>query len=317
VEIAQVEAFLAVGTFGGFRRAADALRVSQPAISARIKALEDSLGVTLFERGRTGLALSPAGRALRPHAEQLLHALALARQAVHDLRPASGGAVTIAAALSICTYLLPDVLKRFQAAHPKTLITVRSGHSKEVLEMVLAGEAELGLARSLHHPEVETVSLRDDPLVLVSAPGGAMARTGRARLEEVAAQPLILFDRGSSDWTLSNGLFRRAGLVPNVVLEVESIEAAKRMVERGIGVAFLPQLAVVREIRRRRLLAIEVRDAEPLSRSLDAIHPRQRPLGPEAQALLRTLRAAVGEGPAPPPVRRRVPARARARTSRA
>jgi DNA-binding transcriptional LysR family regulator len=295
VEIAQVEAFLAVGTFGGFRRAADALRVSQPAISARIKALEDSLGVRLFERGRTGLALAPAGRALRPHAEQLLHALALARQAVHDLRPGAGGALTIAAALSICTYLLPDVLKRFQAAHPKTLITVRSGHSKEVLEMVLAGEAELGLARSLHHPEIETVSLRDDPLILVSTPGAPIARARGARLEEVAAQPLILFDRGSSDWTLSHGLFRRAGLVPNVVLEVESIEAAKRMVERGIGLAFLPQLAVVGEIRRRRLIAIEVRNAEPLSRSLDVIHPRQRPLGTEAQALLKTLRAAVAQ----------------------
>jgi DNA-binding transcriptional LysR family regulator len=296
VEIAQVEAFLAVGTFGGFRRAADALRVTQPAISARIKALEASLGVSLFDRARSGLALSPAGRALRPHAEQLLHALALARQAVHDLRPsAGGGAITIAAVLSICTYLLPDVLKRFQAAHPKTLITVRSGHSKEVLAMVLAGEAELGLARSLLHPEIETVSLRDDPLILVSAPAGAMARAGRARLEEVAAQPLILFDRGSSDWTLSHGLFRRAGLVPNVVLEVESIEAAKRMVERGIGLAFLPQLAVVHEIRRRRLLAIEIRDAEPLRRSLDVIHPRQRPLSGEAQALLKTLRAAVAE----------------------
>lgn len=297
MEIAQVEAFLAVGTFGGFRRAADALRVTQPAISARIKALEDSLGVALFDRARTGLALSPAGRALRPHAEQLLHAVALARQAVHDLRPSSGGgAITIAAALSICTYLLPDVLKRFQAAHPKTLITVRSGHSKEVLGMVLAGEAELGLARSLLHPGIETVSLRDDPLILVSAPAGVMARAGRARLEDVAAQPLILFDRGSSDWTLSHGLFRRAGLVPNVVLEVESIEAAKRMVERGIGLAFLPQLAVGREIRRRRLRAIDIRDAEPLSRSLDVIHPRQRPLSTEAQALLKTLRAAVAEG---------------------
>lgn len=297
MEIAQVEAFLAVGTFGGFRRAADALRVTQPAVSARIKALEDSLGVALFDRARTGLALSPAGRALRPHAEQLLHAVALARQAVHDLRPSSGGgAITIAAALSICTYLLPDVLKRFQTAHPKTLITVRSGHSKEVLGMVLAGEAELGLARSLLHPEIETVSLRDDPLILVSAPAGVMARAGRARLEDVAAQPLILFDRGSSDWTLSHGLFRRAGLVPNVVLEVESIEAAKRMVERGIGLAFLPQLAVGREIRRRRLRAIDIRDAEPLSRSLDVVHPRQRPLSTEAQALLKTLRAAVAEG---------------------
>ena len=97
-----------------------------------------------------------------------------------------------------------------------------------------------------------------------------------------------------------------------MVLEVESIEAAKRMVERGIGVAFLPQLAVVREIRRRRLLAIDMRDAEPLSRSLDVIHPRQRPLGAEAQALLKTLRTAVGTGgPAAAP-RRRVKTRARA-----
>src|SRR5436189_4716589 len=188
MEIPQVEAFLAVGTFGGFRRAADALRVTQPAISARIKALEESLGVSLFERGKTGMALSAAGRALRPHAEQLLHAVALARQAVHDLRPASAGALRIAAVLSICTYLLPDVLKRFQAAHPKVLITVRSGHSKEVLEMVLRGEAEIGLARSLHPPEVETLSLRDDPLVLVARPDSQVARARRVRLEDVAGQ---------------------------------------------------------------------------------------------------------------------------------
>src|SRR5438128_5010404 len=122
MEIPQVEAFLAVGTYGGFRRAAEALRVTQPAISARIRALEQSLGVSLFERGQT-LVLSPAGRALRPHAEELLRAVAHARQAVHDVRPASGGAIQIAAALSICTYLLPDVLKRFQEARPKVMIT--------------------------------------------------------------------------------------------------------------------------------------------------------------------------------------------------
>ncbi|MBI4636058.1 MAG: LysR family transcriptional regulator [Candidatus Rokubacteria bacterium] len=312
MEIPQVEAFLAVGTFGGFRRAAEALRVTQPAVSARIKALEDSLGVRLFERGRGGLALSPAGRALRPHAEQLLQAVALARQAVHDLRPQSGGALQIAAALSICTYLLPDVLKRFQATHRKVMITVRSGHSKEVLEMVLRGEAEIGLARSLHHPAVETVSLRDDPLVLVGQAAAWPTRARRARLEEIADRPLIFFDRGSSDWTLSHGLFRRAGLVPNVVLEVETIETAKRMVERGMGLAFLPHLAVARDIRRRRLVAVEIVDAEPLSRSLDVIHPRQRPLSPEALALLHALRAAVSAVEAPPRrrARRRVPARA-------
>jgi len=304
VEIPQIEAFLAVGTFGGFRRAADALRITQPAVSARIKALEASLGVPLFERGRGGLAPSAAGRVLRPHAEQLLRAVALARQAVHDLRPASGGALQIAAVLSICTYLLPDVLQRFQAAHPRVMITVRSGHSKEVLEMVIRGEAELGLARSLHHPAVETVSLRDDPLILVARPSEAAARARRARLEEIADRPLIFFDRGSSDWTLTHGLFRRAGLVPNVALEVETIETAKKMVERGLGLAFLPHLAVGRELRRRALVAIEIVDAEPISRSLDVIHPRQRPLSAEARALLAALRSALSEAGGPPRRRR-------------
>ena len=90
--------------------------------------------------------------------------MALARQAVHDLRPAAGGAIRIAAALRSAPTCLPDVLKRFRTAYPRVMITVRSGHTKEVLEMVLRGEADLGLARSLQHPEVETLSLRDDPL---------------------------------------------------------------------------------------------------------------------------------------------------------
>ena len=299
MEIPQVEAFLAVGTFGGFRRAAEALRLTQPAVSARIRALEESLGVRLFERGQHGFALSAAGRAFRPPAEQLLQAVALARQAVHDLRPRAGGALQIAAVLSICTYLLPDVLKRFQDAHPRTLITVRSGHSKEVLEMILRGEAEVGLARSLNHPEVETLSLRDDPLILVARPASWPAGQRRARLAEVADRPLVFFDRGSSDWTLTHGLFRRAGLVPNVALEVETIETAKKMVERGVGFAFLPHLAVGRELRRRSLVAIDIVDAEPISRSLDVIHPRQRALSPEARALLGVLRAALSDAGGP------------------
>lgn len=292
MEIGQVEAFLAVGTFGGFRRAAEALRLTQPAISARIRQLEQSLGVELFERGQ-GVTLSPAGRAFHPHAEQILQTVACARQAVHDVRPTSAGAIRIAAALSICTYLLPDVIKRFQALHPKVMITVRSGHSKDILDMVLSGDVEIGLARSLQHPEVETLSLRDDPLVLVGEPSAWTLRKRRVRLEEVSAQPLIFFDRGSSDWTLSQGLFRTAALVPNVVMEVETIETAKRMVERGVGFAFLPHLAVARDIREHRLVAIEITDAKPLSRSLDVIHLRSRPLSADAMALLGVVREAV------------------------
>jgi len=298
MEIDQVETFLAVATFGGFHRAAEALRISQPAVSARIRALEDSLGVKLFARSRGGLMVSEAGRIFRPHAEQLLRTASLARQAVHEAQPASGVPLQIAAALSISVYFLPDVLKRFQRAHPNVIVSIRAGHSKEVLDMVLNEEAEIGLARSLQHPEVETITLREDPLLLVAHPRHSPAHSQRAHLERVASWPLIFYDRGSSDWTLTHSLFRRAGLVPNVALEADSIETAKRMVERGLGFSFLPQLAVGREIRLRKLVTVKLLDAEPLQRSLDVIHPRRRPLRPEARAFLQMVRDAARENSA-------------------
>jgi len=296
MEIDQVETFLAVATFGGFHRAAEALRISQPAVSARIKTLEESLGVSLFARSRSGLLVSEAGRTFRPHAEQLLRIASLARQAVHQAQPASGTPLQIAAALSISVYFLPDVLQRFQRTHRNVIISIRPGHSKEVLDMVLNEEAEIGLARSLQHPEVETISLREDPLLLVAHPRRGPKHTRKAHLEKVATWPLIFYERGSSDWTLTHSLFRRAGLVPNVALEVDSIETAKRMVERGLGLSFLPQLAVGRELRSHKLSAVKVVDAEPLQRSLDVIHPRRRPLRPEAREFLQMVREAANEG---------------------
>ena len=297
MEIVQLETFLAVASYGGFHRAAAALRVSQPAVSARIHALEDSLGTRLFERGPAGFSLSNAGTKLRPHAEQLLRQVAVARQAVHELKCASSGAVPIAASVSICTYLLPEVLKKYWAQHPDVVVSVRSGNSAQVLKMVLDGEVDFGIARSLHHPEVETISLRDDPLMVVGHPSHRATAKRKVSLEELESLPLIAYDRGSSDWTLMNGLFRRAGLLPNVVLEVETIEACVRMVLRKLGLAFLPQLAVHEELRRKKLVTLEVTDAESLRRSLDVIVPRRRPLSRSAQGLLESLREATRTPP--------------------
>src|ERR1700730_18640190 len=176
MDIDQLEAFLAVVTYGGFHRAAEGLRLSQPAVSGRIRALEDSLGAILFARARPNPSLSPAGKALRPHAEQILRTVALARQSVHELQPGAGGALRIAAALSICTYFLPDVMKDYQAANPKVMVSLRSGNSMEVLKMVLDAEVDIGVARSLNHPEVETMTLRDDPLILVGHPAHPATR---------------------------------------------------------------------------------------------------------------------------------------------
>src|SRR5438874_2956345 len=294
MQIDQIETFLAVASYGGFHRAAQALRLSQPAVSARIQLLEESLGAKLFIRTKTQVTLSLAGKTLRPHAENLLRAVSLARQAVHEQQPAAAsGVLSVAAGLSISTYLLPDILKKYQSQNPGVKVSVRSGNSAQVLKMVLDGEVDLGLARSLQHPEVETQSLRDDPLLFVGHPSLPATRKRRLKLQDVESLPLIFYDRGSSDWTLTNGLFRRAGLLPNVVLVVEGIETCKRMVLRRLGLAFLPQLAVTRELKNARLRAIQISDAEPLHRSLDVIRSRHKPLEKTTRGFLELLRSAA------------------------
>jgi DNA-binding transcriptional LysR family regulator len=295
MEIDQIETFLAIASLGGFHRAAQALRLSQPAVSARIQMLEESVGAKLFVRTKTHVTLSQAGKTLRPHAENLLRAVAVARQAVHEQQPASAsGILSIAAGLSISTYLLPDILKKYQSLYHGVMVSVRSGNSLQVLKMVLDGEVDLGLARSLQHPEVETQSLRDDPLLFVGHPGHPGTSRKKLKLRELESLPVIFYDRGSSDWTLTNGLFRRAGLLPNVVLEVEGIETCKRMVMRRLGLAFLPQLAVTRELKNQTLRAVQITDAEPLHRSLDVIRSRRKPLGKTAQRFLDLLRSLTG-----------------------
>jgi DNA-binding transcriptional LysR family regulator len=305
VEIAQVEAFLAVATFGSFRRAAAALNITQPAVSARIKALEASLGVQLFER-KQGLTLTLAGRRLRPYAEQLLRAATLGKLAVHKQDKGGEMVLSLSAVLPLCRFVLPHALKSFRSMHPQVMITLRSGHPKEILQMLLCGDADIGLASSLHHPNLEAISLGEDPFILVGPSNSPMTPQGPARLVDIADQPLIFFDRGSPEWILSHDLFNRAGISPNIALEVESIDLAIRMVEYGMGLALVPRLSVVDELRRRKLVKIHVSDTDLPRGSLDVL--RSRTVSPTSASLafIDALRATYARITSFPDIRDRI-----------
>ncbi len=292
IDLPQVEAFVAVATYGSFARAASALFLTQPSVSTRVQVLERGLGQRLFERSRRGVRLTRAGSAFLPFAERLLKTVIEGRDALEAAQSAEGGLLTVAAALSVSTYLLPDIVKRFRDEHPAARVSIRSGHSRDVLRMVLDEEAEIGLARGLAHPAVHTVRLGRDEIFLVCPRAHPFARRAHIRLTEAAAQPLILFDKGSSDWVLITGFFRRAGLIPNVVLELEGIEAAKKMVERGIGIAMLPHLAIREELRRGSLIKIVLSGTRPLARNVDLVYRKKGALGEIARAFRQHIQAA-------------------------
>ncbi len=284
LDLPQVEAFVAVATYGSFAKAAASLFLTQPSVSARVQGLERALGQRLFERTGRGVRLTRAGGVFLPIAERLLKTVDEGRQALEVAQSSEGGLVTIAAALSVSTYLLPEIVKGFRDEHPAARVSIRSGHSRDVLRMVLDEEAEIGLARGLTHPAVHTLRLGRDEIILVAPPSHPFAHRRQVRLAEVAGQPLILFDKGSSDWVLITGFFRRGGLLPHVVLELEGIEAAKKMVEKGIGIAMLPQLAIRQELRAGSLVHVRISDARSLSRHVDLVYRRKGTLSEIARA---------------------------------
>ncbi len=266
----QIEAFVEVVRAGSISRAAERLYVTQPALTARIQALEAALGARLFVRSRTGTRLTDAGRTLLPYAERGLIALQRGRELVAEVAEGEAGRLTIGAAPAVSTYVLPAMLRQFQARHPAVQLSVRSGHSEEVLEMVLREEVEIGLMRPIRHADIESTPLYEDELVLVVHRGHDFASSGVSgvRMEAMATEHLILFDRTSSYHELTSSILREAGIRPRGLIEVDNIDAAKRMLEEGLGVALLPRTAVRSEIAEGRLREVPISDMTPVRRRI-------------------------------------------------
>ena len=291
--LGQIEGFLEVARRGNVSRAAEAMFVTQPTLTARIHSLERELGEPLFARTRRGMRLTDAGRAFLPYAERAIRAVRDGRQALVDARSASAGRLVLGAAPAVSTYVLPALLQRFAGDFPRVEVAVRTGHSEDVLQMLLGEEVQLGLVRALRHPDIESIPLYEDPLVLVVPPGHPFAKRARVGIADVALERLIFFDRTSSYYELTQSFFLSLGVTPREVMELDNIESTKKMVERKLGIALLPRSAIAGELAAKVLVQVAVTDAPPVTQKMVVIRRRDqgRPSGTVA-AFLNMLRQA-------------------------
>ena len=281
----QIEAFLEVARRQNLSRAAEALFVSQPTLTARLQSLEATLGEQLFIRTRRGMRLTEAGDAFLPYAEHAVAALADGRERLGELRRGVAGRLVLGAPPTVSTYTLPALLARFSATHPGVRLAVKTGTSEEILDMVLHDQVQLGIIRALANQEIETLPLFTDTLVLIAGPGHRLARSSpgrQARMADLAGEVLVLFGRSSSYLEFTTATFRQAGVLPGSVLELDNIEAAKKMVERGLGVSLVPTSTVAGELAAGTLARIELVDATPARREIVAV--RRRDAGPPTGA---------------------------------
>ena len=152
--------------------------------------------------------------------------------------------------------------------------------------MTLKEEVQLGLTRAMRHPEVESLRLYEDELVLVVDPGHRFTGKDSADLAEIGEEQIIFFDHDSSYFEQTHALFRNAGIAELRTMEVDNIEAAKRMVEHRLGVAFLPRTAIVRSVAAGNLVLIPVVENPEMTRTIVALKRRDAPASGPVSAFL-------------------------------
>ncbi|MGW4042159.1 LysR family transcriptional regulator [Streptomyces sp. NPDC004721] len=252
MQFQQLQYFVAVAETRHFTRAADLVHVAQPSLSQQIKALERELGADLFLRARGNITLTDAGEALLPLARRILADADTARQEVQELVQLRRGRVRLGATPSLCTGLLPDVLRAFHDRYPGIRLLVEEGGSHDLVRELARGALDLALVvlpLPTPSPALTTVELLREDLVVVSspeapAPGGPGRRSvGIADLE---GERLVMFRHGYDLRELTVAACRAEGFEPDLAVEGGEMDAVLGFVRAGLGVAVVPRMVATR-----------------------------------------------------------------------
>lgn len=295
MEITQLRSFLCVSDHGNITRAADALYLTQPAVTQHVRALERELGVRLFERTGRGVILTSSGRALEDYARRAISILDECVQVIGDMKSGATGRVVLGAGVTTSIFSLPAWLRVFREAHPGVDVAVRTGRSREIADLVLAREIDLGFITSpVEHPDLSTRELYEEEIVLVTDSGHPLA--GRTvQPTELDSIPLILFPHGSGFRAYIDRVLAEAGISASVKMETDSAEAIKSFVEVGLGASLLPASAVEAEIGQGRLARMDVAELPTLTRKTSLIYRSDRYLSTSSGAFMAMLDRLYGD----------------------
>ena len=285
MDLANLNAFIAIAEAGSFSEAAERLHLTQPAVSKRIAGLEQQLDVRLFDRLGREVNLTEAGRALLPRAYQILNVLDDTRRALTNLNGEVSGRLTLATSHHIGLHRLPPLLRAFTRSFPQVALDIQFLDSEVAYEEILHGRAELAvitLAPESREP-VHAVPVWDDPLDFVAAPEHPLARNGAVTLADVALHPAVFPGGNTFTHHIVNNLFAAQGLTPNIGMSTNYLETIKMMVSIGLAWSVLPRTMLDDQVVRLPLPGIQ------LQRRLGYILHRERTLSNAAKAFMALL----------------------------
>jgi DNA-binding transcriptional LysR family regulator len=298
MELNQLETFLAVAEERSFSRAAVRLHRTQPAVSQVIRKLEASVGEVLFDRAARDGSLTAAGQLLREYALRLMALRREASSALGELKSLERGRLQLAANEYTCMYLLPAI-DLFRREFPQVSVAVHRMLASRIPEELNLRTFELGMISFRPDPaQYRTIAVYSDSLAFIVSPRHALAGAERVSIADLGAELFVAHNVTSPLRQKVIETFQRYRTPLNMAIELPTIEAIKRFVAMGNGVALVPHLTVARELETGELVRIPVDELE-VKRVLRMVHRRNGTLSYAAQAFLRTVRQLALERGAP------------------
>lgn len=241
----QLTTFRLVMGRGSFTAAAEALGISQPAVSLQMRQLETALKTRLIERYGRGVRPTPAGLSLLAHCGEIEKAVTAAVHSVALHQQTISETVTLGTGATACIHLLPGVLQALRHDHPQLSVGVQTGNTQDIVRAVEENRVDIGLVTlPVSGRNLAITPIINDEFVAITAAGTVDADETVMTAADFTMQDLIVFIAGSGTRALIDGWFQRAGAAVSPVMEPGSIEAIKRMVRAGLGYSIVPQMAV-------------------------------------------------------------------------
>ena len=288
INLRQLRAFVSIGRLGSFTKAADALHATQPALSAQIRELEESLGVKLFDRSTRSVTLTQAGEDLLPVVDNVLGDLGSVVARARDVARRNTGRVTVAALPSLSATLMPDVVARMRALHPGIAIVIKDALAERILGLIRADEVDLALTSAPPtDPQLQFTPLMNDRMVAVLPPGHPLASARTVKLADILDSSLVLMDRDSSVRRIVDGACASIGRMAEPAYEAAYMSTAIGLVRAGLGATLLPSSAS--ELRDTTGLCVREIGAPAIERPLGLLTQRQRSASPAVEAFVAIL----------------------------
>ena len=284
----QLRTFVTVARLKSFSRAADALNLTQPAVSTQIAALEKEYRVALFHRTTKGVGLTQAGEIVLTSAKEILRTLEETRQSLDALQGLARGKVNLGASLIAGIYVLPRILGEFKLRHPEIEINLQVEHAPKIVEQIVAHNLELGFVgegNPIKHPQLAVKPFLNDAFLVITSRHHPWSKSKTISLPALAAQSFIASHPESATRQVIERQLASAGIKLNIVMQMENIEMIKKAVEANLGVSIMSKFAIQQEIETRRLHALRIAKT-PLHRQMYIVWHKDRRLSKAAEAFL-------------------------------